>query len=60
METKICKTKIKNANLKAKGISLKPSGYFEITRGKNKCRSLHRVVMEKHIGRKLKKQEIIK
>lgn len=37
----------------AKGFSLKPSGYYEVTRGENKGRSVHVVIMEKHIGRKL-------
>lgn len=43
----------------AKGWSLKPSGYLEITRGKNRFKSVHRVVMEKHLGRKLKKDEVV-
>lgn len=42
-----------------KGISLKPNGYFEVTRGENKGRLLHRVVIEEHIGRKLKPTEIV-
>lgn len=41
------------------GISLKPSGYIEITRGPNKFRSEHRVKMERHLGRKLKHNEIV-
>lgn len=37
----------------AKGTSLKPNGYVEITRGPNKGKSEHRSKMEAHIGRKL-------
>jgi|WetSurMetagenome_2_1015567.scaffolds.fasta_scaffold107136_4 hypothetical protein len=43
----------------AKGISLKPSGYYEITRGRDKNRPLHDVIMEIHIGRKLRPGEIV-
>lgn len=50
---------IKRWSGKSKGISLKPNGYYEITTGKNKGRSLHSVIMEIHIGRKLKKDEIV-
>ena len=41
------------ANENAKGVSLKPSGYLEYTRGENKSRSVHVVLMEKHIGRRI-------
>jgi hypothetical protein len=44
---------------KAKGISLKPNGYYEITIGKNKGRMLHSVIMEIHIGRRLKEDEVV-
>lgn len=37
----------------ARGESVKPSGYVEITRGKHKGRSKHRVEAEKAIGRPL-------
>lgn len=37
----------------AKGFSLKPNGYYEITRGENKGRLVHVVSMEKKIGRRL-------
>ena len=41
----------------AKGSSVKPSGYVEYTRGKNKGRSQHRVIMEEILGRKLSSDE---
>jgi len=37
----------------ARGWSLKPSGYIEITRGINKGRPQHVVILEKAIGRRL-------
>jgi hypothetical protein len=42
----------------SKGVSLKPNGYFEITTGPNKGRSLHSVVLENKIGRRLKVGEV--
>jgi len=51
--------KKKHGDKFAKGVSLKPSGYFEFTRGEHKGRSVHCVVMEKHIGRKLYKSECV-
>lgn len=42
-----------------KGYSLKPNGYYEITMGENKGRSLHIVIMEKHIGRRLYANECV-
>ena len=50
-------SRLKHAEANAKGVSLKPSGYIEITRGENKGRPHHRVVMESHIGRKLETWE---
>lgn len=43
----------------AKGISLKPNGYYEITRGSDKGKHLHVVIMELLIGRKLNKDEVV-
>jgi len=43
----------------ASGVSLKPNGYVEFTRGPNKGRSVHRVVMEERIGRKLRPAECV-
>lgn len=52
---KIAKSKIG----KGKGYSLKPNGYYEVTTGENKGRMLHVVLMEKHIGRKMLKNEVV-
>lgn len=41
------------ARKNAMGVSLKPSGYLEYTRGHNKFRSVHVVEMEKRLGRRL-------
>jgi hypothetical protein len=43
----------------AKGISLKPNGYIEFTRGENKGRGEHVVIMEQRIGRRLRTDEIV-
>ena len=54
------KKKISLAKLgRGKGISLKPSGYLEITMGKNKGRSQHTVIMENEIGRRLYQNEVV-
>ena len=44
---------------KARGVSLKSSGYYEITIGANKWRMLHDVIMENHIGRRLLPGEVV-
>ncbi len=49
----------KRGKLHAKGFSLKPSGYVEITRGKDKGRGQHRVIMEQIIGRQLVADECV-
>lgn len=55
------KEKIRQSRLKlgemSKGFSIKPNGYVVITRGEHKGKSQHRVVMELHLGRKLKPDE---
>lgn len=56
---KIREKAIKRGEERSKGFSLKPDGYVEITRGPNKGRSQHRVMMEEHLGRKLKHDEIV-
>lgn len=43
----------------AKGLSLKPNGYIEITRGPHKGRGQHVVVMEELIGRSLLPDECV-
>ncbi len=55
----IRKARIKWGHENAKGVSLKPSGYFEMTTGENKGRPLHDVIMEEHIGRKLAPNEVV-
>lgn len=45
--------------LNSKGTSIKPSGYIEITRGENKGRYQHVVIMEESIGRRLRKHEVV-
>ncbi len=44
---------------KGKGVSKKKTGYVVITIGKNKGALQHRVIVEKKIGRKLKKGEVV-
>lgn len=41
------------------GVTIKPSGYVEVTRGENKGRGLHRVIMEKKTGRRLGHDEVV-
>lgn len=50
---------LKRGEKYAKGISLKPNGYYAITRGVNKGRSLHVVMMEEKIGRRLFHNECV-
>jgi len=49
----------RSAEKRAKGISLKPSGYLEYTRGKHKGRSVHVVAMEAAIGRSIANDEVV-
>ncbi len=53
------KSAIKRGEKTAKGVSLKPSGYLEITRGEYKGRSEHVVIMEKSINRRLFRNECV-
>lgn len=55
----LSKAKIAIADKKAKGVSLKPSGYFEFTRGEHKSRLVHVVLMEQKIGRRLYSYECV-
>lgn len=61
METreKIRQARLKHGEENAVGFSLKPNGYLEYTRGKNKSRSVHDVLMEEHIGRRLLPGEVV-
>lgn len=43
----------------AKGLSLKPSGYLEITKGTHKGKNLHTVIMELRLGRPLLADEVV-
>lgn len=47
------------ADENAAGVSLKPSGYIEITRGENKGRTEHVIIMERRLGRRLRPDEIV-
>ena len=44
---------------KAKGVTKKPDGYLEFTRGKNKYRGVHRVIMEQYLGRPLTFNDVV-
>lgn len=58
-KNKMREAKLKLSDEKAIGFSFKPNGYMEFTKGPFKGRSVHCVVMEKIIGRKLHKNEIV-
>lgn len=47
------------ADENARGLSLKPSGYVEITRGDHKGRSQHVRLMEERLGRHLLPDEVV-
>lgn len=47
------------ASANAKGVSLKPSGYLEYTRGPHKGRPVHVVAMEERLGRRIKPDECV-
>lgn len=53
----IANARLRYGDQHAAGVSIKPSGYIEYTRGEHKGRSQHRVVMEQHTGRKLRSDE---
>jgi hypothetical protein len=48
---------LERGRLTAKGTTIKPSGYIELTRGKNKGRCVHRAVMEEFLGTSLQPNE---
>jgi hypothetical protein len=58
-KTGISTARKKWANDNAKGVSLKPDGYLEYTRGPHKGRLVHVVEMENVIGRRIKKGECV-
>ena len=51
--------KLKHSALYAKGTRVKSTGYIEYTKGTNKGRCEHCVVMEQHLGRKLRTDEVV-
>lgn len=55
----IRKGKLAHGLKHAVGLSKKPNGYVEITRGPNKWKGQHVVIMEAHIGRLLKSDECV-
>jgi len=56
---KISKSKLILGEKTAKGVSKKPSGYIEYTRGEHKGRSVHVVAMEQKIGRRIFAYEVV-
>lgn len=56
---KISQSRLLYGELHSKGVSLKPSGYYEITRGPEKGRRQHDIIMEGFIGRRLKRNEVV-
>ena len=55
----IARAKRRHSQKYAKGTTLKAKGYIEITKGANKGRMQHRVVMESILGRKLLPYECV-
>jgi hypothetical protein len=55
----ISRGRLKWADQNAAGVSLKPSGYVVYTRGPNKDRHVHVVLMENHLNRPLFKNEVV-
>jgi hypothetical protein len=51
--------RLRSAEASATGVSLKPSGYVEYTRGLHKGRSIHVVAMETRLGRHLLPDEVV-
>jgi hypothetical protein len=56
---KLSASRIRSVGSKARGLSLKPSGYVEVTRGPDKGRGLHVVLMEELLGRSLSRDEVV-
>lgn len=55
----IAKARLAWSAANALGLTHKPSGYVQITIGPNKGRYLHDVIMESHLGRHLKIDEVV-
>lgn len=55
----ISKSRLLWGEANATGLSKKPSGYIEYTRGPNKGRTVHVVKMEERIGRHLREDEVV-
>jgi hypothetical protein len=55
----ISKSKLKWGEKNAKSLSIKPSGYVEITRGPRKGKAVHIVIMEAILGRPLNENEVV-
>lgn len=53
----ISEGRLRHAERNAAGMTIKPSGYVEFTRGEHKGKAQHRVVMALHIGRELHSDE---
>jgi hypothetical protein len=51
--------KLRIGALTAAGVSAKTGGYVQFTRGQHKHRSVHVVLMEQHIGRRLLPGEVV-
>lgn len=51
--------KLRQGELYAKGVSKKPDGYLEITRGQHKGRGLHVVIAEQRLGRRIRPNEVV-
>lgn len=55
----ISKSRLAWGERTATGVSIKPNGYVEFTRGPHKGRSVHDVTMEERIGRRLMRDEVV-
>lgn len=55
----ISRARLTHAEQHAAGTTTRPNGYVRFTRGKNKSRSVHVVIMEKRLGRTLRKDEVV-
>lgn len=51
--------KLRHGEATARGVSEKPNGYLEVTRGRHKGRGLHVLIAEQHIGRRLHPNEVV-